>query len=69
MFILEIIHHSRYNGKSKSRKKPIRYGGHIELIIFKEYYWMPRGHELDPIYTRSVFTRANFCFRFPRKRL
>ena len=28
-----------------------RYGGHIELIRFKEYYGMPRG-------TRSVFTRA-----------
>ena len=22
-----------------------RYGGHIELIRFKEYYGMPRGHE------------------------
>ena len=22
-----------------------RYGGHIELIRFKEYYRMPRGHE------------------------
>ena len=22
-----------------------RYGGHIELILFKEYYRMPRGHE------------------------
>ena len=22
-----------------------RYGGHIELIQFKEYYRMPRGHE------------------------
>ena len=27
-----------------------RYGGHIELIGFKEYYGMPRGHEHDPIY-------------------
>ena len=31
-----------------------RYDGHIELIRFKEYYWMPRGHELDPIYTHSA---------------
>ena len=23
----------------------IRYGGHIELIRFKEYYRMPGGHE------------------------
>ena len=33
---------------------------------------MPRGHELDPIYTRSVFTRAfraNFSLSFARKRL
>ena len=22
-----------------------RYGGHIKLIRFKEYYRMPRGHE------------------------
>ena len=27
-----------------------RYGGHIELIGFKEYYGMLRGHEHDPIY-------------------
>ena len=49
-----------------------RYDGHIELIRFKEYYWMPRGHELDPIYTHSVFTRAfrvNFSLSFSRKRL
>ena len=48
-----------------------RYGGHIELVRFKEYYEIPRGHEHDPIYTRSVFTRAfwaNFSLSFPRKR-
>ena len=27
-----------------------RYGGRIELIGFKEYYGMPRGHEHDLIY-------------------
>ena len=27
-----------------------RYGGHIELIRFKEYYGVPRGHEHDPLY-------------------
>ena len=27
-----------------------RYDGHIELIGFKEYYGMPRGHEHDLIY-------------------
>ena len=29
-----------------------RYAGHIELIRFKEYYMMPRGHE----YISSVFS-------------
>ena len=31
-----------------------RYGGHIELIRFKEYYGMPRGHEHDPLYQLSI---------------
>ena len=30
-----------------------RYGGHIELIGFKEYYGMPRGHEHDPMYSHQ----------------
>ena len=30
-----------------------RYGGHVELNRFKEYYGMPRGHEHDPIYSHS----------------
>ena len=34
-----------------------RYGGHIELITFKEYYGMPRGHELDPIYSFGIYAR------------
>ena len=25
-----------------------RYGGHIELIRFNEYYGIPRDHKLDP---------------------
>ena len=36
-----------------------RYGGHIELIGFKEYYGMPRGHEHDPIYSHH-YLRALF---------
>ena len=28
-----------------------RYSGHIELIGFKEYYGMTRGHEHDPVYS------------------
>ena len=34
-----------------------RYGGHTELITFKEYYGMPRGHELDPIYSFCIYAR------------
>ena len=29
----------------QSNRPFYRYGGHIELILFKEYYWMPTGHE------------------------
>ena len=36
-----------------------RYGGHIELIGFNEYYGMPRGHEHDLIYWHQ-FLRALF---------
>ena len=31
------------------------YGDHIELIRFKEYYGMPRGHEQDPIYSLTIY--------------
>ena len=34
-----------------------RYGGYIQLISFKEYYGMPRGHELDPIYSFGIYAR------------
>ena len=40
-----------------------RYGGHVELIRFKEYYGMLRGHEHDLIlvqYVRALFGRF-FC--------
>ena len=47
-----------------------RYGGHIELIGFKTYYGMPRGHEHDPIYSHQyVRLLSNFSLSFPRKRL
>ena len=32
-----------------------RYGGHIELIRFKEYYRMPRGHEHISLVFSSTF--------------
>ena len=37
--LMKTLHHIELN-------RPFyRYGGHIELIRFKEYYRMPRGHE------------------------
>ena len=54
-----------------SHNRPFyRYGGHIELIRFKEYYGMPRGRMSMIRYTRSAFTRvfrANFSLSFPKK--
>ena len=32
-----------------------RYGGHFELIRFKEYYIMPRGHEHISLVFSGVF--------------
>ena len=38
----------------KSGNRPFYwYGSHIELIGFKEYYGMPRGHQQDPVYSRQ----------------
>ena len=45
-----------------------RYGGHIELIRFKEYYRMPRGHELISFVFSSAF-RDIFSLSFLRIRL
>jgi len=39
-----------------------RHGGHIELIRFKEYYGMPRGHEHNPIYSLSIYARFSGQF-------
>ena len=50
-----------------SHNRPFyRYGGHIELIRFKEYYGMPRGYEHDPIYSLSIYARfsGQFFFKF-----
>ena len=33
------------DGSEKCNRPFYRYDGHIELIRFKEYYRMPRGHE------------------------
>ena len=44
-----------------------RYGGHIELIGFKEYYGMPRGGMSTIRFTRiSIYARfsSHFFFKF-----
>ena len=55
-----ILHHyySNINEKAECSIVPTnrpfhRYGGHIELIRFKEYYRMPRGTFL--LYFRALF--------------
>ena len=50
-----------------SHNRPFyRQGGHTELITFKEYYGMPKGHEHDPIYSLSIYARfsGQFFFKF-----
>ena len=52
---------------SEKRNRPFyRYGSHIELIRFEEYYGMPRGHEHDPIYSLSIYAlfSGQFSFKF-----
>ena len=46
-------------------KRPFyRYGGHIELIRFKEYYRVPKGHEQDLIYSLCIYARFSGQFFF-----
>ena len=53
----------KYSRKGKLNEKKFlhpnrpfyRYGGHIELIRFKEYYRMPRGHEHISFVFASAF--------------
>ena len=40
--------YQKYLHRDKGNRPFYRYDGHIELIRFKEYYGMPRGHEHDP---------------------
>ena len=44
-----------------------RYGSHIELLRFKEYYVLPMGHEHHPLYALSIRNMA-FTFNFSGKR-
>ena len=42
--------------RNASANRPFyRYGGHIELVRFKEYYRMPRGHEHISFVFSSAF--------------
>ena len=66
---------SRYESTAQlSRKRPrwnrpfYRYGGHIELIRFRKYYRMPRGHEHISFVFSSAF-RDIFSQSFLRIRL
>ena len=46
-----------------SANRPLyRYGGHIELIRFKEYYRMPRGMSTFRLYFRALF--GTFFLKF-----
>ena len=40
---------------NESNRPFYRYSGHIELIQFKEYYRMPRGHEHISFVFSSAF--------------
>ena len=66
---------SRYESTAQlSRKRPrwnrpfYRYGGHIELIRFKEYYRMPGGHEhISFVFSnafRDMFSQSFLRIRF-----
>ena len=44
-----------------------RYGGQIELIPFKEYYGIPRGHEHDPLYSLSIKNMVLYCIFLGKK--
>ena len=61
------------NGRASliSNRLFYRYGGHIELLGFKEYYGMPKGHENDPIYSLSIYARfsGKFFFKFSEKKI
>ena len=52
LYILYIM--GKFNSVSVLNRPFYRYGGHVELIRFKEYYGMPREHE----HISSVFLSA-----------
>ena len=42
-------------GRAPNNRPFYRYGGHIELIRFKEYYRMPGGMSTFRLYFRALF--------------
>ena len=54
---------------NKINNRPFyRYGGHIELIRFKEYYRMPRGHKHISFVFSSAF-RDIFFLKFSQNKI
>ena len=61
-----------FHNEKKINRSFYWYGGHVELIGFKEYHGMPRGAWAWSDILASVFTcafRASFSSSFPKKRL
>ena len=56
---LDVMRYLTTFSHSEINRPFYRYGGHVELIGFKEYYGMPRGHEDDPVYLNQ-YLRALF---------
>ena len=56
---LDVMRYLTTFSHSETNRPFYRYGGHVELIGFKEYYGMPRGHEDDPVYLNQ-YLRALF---------
>ena len=70
LILLYTIFDSRgtFSGGASIGNRPFnRYGGHNELIGFKKYYGIPRGHQNDLIYShqyvRGLFGPI-FLFKF-----
>ena len=54
-----------HGGLEHNSSRPFyQYGNHIELIRFKEYYGMPRGHEQDPIYSLTIYALLGPIFLY-----
>ena len=67
-YILFLTAEVSFSGGASIGNRPFnRYGGDNELIGFKKYYGIPRGHQNDPIYShqyvRGLFGPM-FLFKF-----